>query len=214
MAVLGQEAAPPAPAPPVAAPAPAANPVPATPAPGAGNHPRGLGSDPMMMFRLARQMDANGNLLVEEKELSDGISKFATDAKVLCADLLKWLDTDKDGTLSLDEWRPFNNAMWQLPVLRSVDQNNDLAVQDEELDAAFSRMAEFCQSSNARTLQQFDRDHDGKLSEEELQAARKAMQRFTMRGPGGGAPGAAGGTAPAAGNGPVPVGEATPGKAP
>jgi Ca2+-binding EF-hand superfamily protein len=167
--------------------------------------------DPGTMFRLSRQMDTNGDLLVEEKELNDGFQKFTQDAAAVHADLLAWLDKDKDGALSQEEWRPFYTAMSLLPLVRSADQNNDMVLQDTELDAAFARMAEFCQSANDRTLQQFDRDHDGKLSEEELQAARQAMQRFGgMRGPRGGGPDGAGGPAP---GGPPPPGGG-PGPAP
>jgi hypothetical protein len=67
-------------------------------------------------------------------------------------------------------------------------------------------MTEFCQTGNERTLKQFDRDHDGKLSEEELQAARQAMQRFLMPGPGGAAAGAGGGPAHAPAGGKPPAG--------
>ncbi len=180
-------------APPAPAPKPPEGAAPAQP-PG---RPRGPEVDPGTMFRMSRQMDTNGDLLIDEKELNDGFQKFTQEAASVQKDLLTWLDKDKDGKISQEEWRPFYTAMSLLPLIRNADQNNDMVLQDAELDAAFDRMAEFCQGANERTLQQFDRDHDGKLAESEIQAARQAMQRFG-RGPGGG-PGGPGRPPPGAG---------------
>lgn len=187
-------------------PAPGGPPGEGAPPPPQGR-PRGGELDGGNLFRLVRQMDTNGDLLVEEKELNDGFRRFTEEAASMQRDLLAWLDKDKNGAISQEEWKPFYTIMSLLPVVRSADQNGDLVLQDPELDTAFGRMAEFCQSSNDRTLQQFDRNHDGKLAEDELQAARQAMQRFGMRGPGGG-PGAGGPPQPGPGAPPPAAGGA------
>jgi Ca2+-binding EF-hand superfamily protein len=169
--------------------APAAPP----PRPPPPSRPAGADVDNANMLRLSRQMDANADLLVDEKEFTAGFKKLEQDAAKVRGDLVAWLDKDRNGSLSPEELRPFYTAMALLPFLRGIDQNGDTALQEPELDAAFARMAEFCQNSNEQMLEQFDRDRDGKLSEAELQVARQGLQRAGPRGPrGAGGPDAAG----------------------
>ncbi len=173
-AARAQDAGPAAPAPPPPAP------------PGAPGH--GFGADPGTLFRLARQMDLDGDLLVDEKELQDGFRRLAEDAARVRENLIAWLDKDGDGTLNADEWRPLYMAMGMLGFIRAVDRNRDLALDENELQAARTRLADFCQKANSYTLRQYDRDHDGELSKDEVHAARKAMRRFfPPPGPGPGA---------------------------
>jgi hypothetical protein len=155
----------------------AALPAAAPAAPGPGGS-RSSGLDPGTLFRLTRPMDADGNLLVDSKELEDGFRKLAEDAAQVRSDLLAWLDTDKSGNLSPDEWRPFYTAMWMLSSIRSMDQNGDLVLQETEVAAAAKRMTDYCQGAKRYMLWQHDRDRDGKLSEAEVQAARQALRRF------------------------------------
>jgi Ca2+-binding EF-hand superfamily protein len=161
---------------PPAAPAP-------QPAPPSLGRPASADAESGNLLRLSRQMDANGDLLVDEKEFTTGFGKLEKEAAKVHADLLTWLDRDKNGALSPDELRPFYAAVALLPFIRSVDQNGDAALQESELDAAFTRLAEFCQGANGQMLEQFDRNHDGKLTEEELQVARQGLQRVGARGP-------------------------------
>lgn len=127
------------------------------------------------MLRLSRLADSNGDLLVEEKELNEGFQKLQREAEKARADLLTWLDVDKNGKLSPEELRPFHAAVQALQLIRAVDQNGDLQLQDDELDTAFSQMADHCQVANDHLLAQFDRDGDGKFSETELQVARRGL---------------------------------------
>lgn|GEM_PF-2021657 len=187
---------------------PAGTPTAPASAPAATPRPAASRLDAGTLFHMARQMDADGNLLVDEKELTDGFAKFALDAEAVRADLLTWLDKDKDGKLCMDEWRPFFKAMWMLNPIRGVDRNNDLVLEESEVGAARAQMAEFCRAANDRTLRQFDLDHDGKLNEAEVQAARRAMRRFTPHGPGNG--GTRSGADGGAGGGAVPEGTAAP----
>ena len=154
--------------------------------------PKG-GLDHGTMFGLARRMDTNADLLVEDQELRDGFATFMRDAAAVRADLMRWLDQDGNGSISPGEWRPFYTAMWLLPAIRSIDQNGDLTIEEEECEAAFTRLAEFCRRANSHTLKQFDGDGDGKLSESEVRAARRSLQRFNWRGPGSGPPASKGG---------------------
>lgn len=153
------------------------------PQPPPQGRPASAETDTVNLLRLSRQMDANGDLLVDEKEFTVGFAKLEKEAAKVRDDLTTWLDKDKNGSLTPEELRPFYSAVSLLPFIRSIDQNGDATLQETELDAAFSRMAEFCQSGNDRMLEQFDRDHDGKLNEEELQVARQGLQRGVTRGP-------------------------------
>jgi Ca2+-binding EF-hand superfamily protein len=160
---------------------------PAGPLPSVGGAgPQGSGLDPGTLFRLSRQMDTNGDLLLDDEELDAGFRQLGHAAAAVRTDLLAWLDKDRNGTLSPDEWKPFFTAMWMLSVIRGVDRNDDLTLQEDELAAALARMDEFRQKANGHTLRQYDRDMDGQLSQDEVQAARQAMRRFSPRGPGSG----------------------------
>lgn len=180
-------------------PPPAPPPADGAPPPPQQGRQRSPEPDAGTFFRLVRQMDSNGDLLVEEKELNDGFRQLTDDAVAMHRDLLAWLDKDKNGVLSQEELKPFYRITSVAPMVRSADQNGDMALQEAELDAAFGRMAEFCQTANDRTLEQFDRNHDGKLGEDEVQAARQALQRFSMRSPRGGGEGPGAGAPPPAG---------------
>lgn len=133
------------------------------------------GPEHASLLRLSRLADSNGDLLVEENELNEGFKKLQKEAEKTRTDLLAWLDVDKNGKLSPEEFRPFHAAVQALQLIRAVDQNGDLQLQDDELDTAFSQMADFCQVTNDHLLAQFDRDGDGKFSETELQVARRGL---------------------------------------
>jgi Ca2+-binding EF-hand superfamily protein len=166
-----------------AQPAPAA----ATPPPAPAARPATPGTDNGPLSRLSRQMDTDGNQMVDEKEFAAGFAKLEKAAAKAHADLLTWLDKDKNGSLSPEELRPFEAALALLPFIRNVDQNGDIALQDPELEAAFTRLAEFCQRDSEQTLEQFDLDRDGKLNAEELQLLRQSQQRAVVRSPRAGA---------------------------
>ena len=155
---------------------------PAQPEPQAGDgQPRG-GQKPGLsdgaILGMIVEMDANGDILVDEKELNEAFAKLEKDAAQLHADLLAWLDKDKDGALTMEEMQPFFNVMRMLQTVRALDQNRDMKLQSGELDAAFIQLARVCQEYNDRLLGQFDKDGDGKLSEEEAKTAKKRQQRW------------------------------------
>lgn len=158
-----------------------AQPAPAAATPEAP--PAKASTDSGPLLRLSRQMDTNGDLQVDEKEFAAGFAKVEKDAAKVHRDLLTWLDQDKNGVLSPDELRPFEAAVLLLPLIRSVDQNGDAALQEPELDAAFTDMAAFCQGANERLLGEFDLNRDSTLNEDELQLARQGLQSAAARGP-------------------------------
>jgi len=149
---------------------------PAQPEPQAGGKTPGLSDGAILGMIL--EMDANGDILVDEKELNEGFAKLEKDAAQLHADLLAWLDKDKDGALTMAEMRPFFNVMRMFQTVRALDQNRDMKLQNGELDGAFIQLARFCQEYNDRLLGQFDKDGDGKLSEDEAKAAQERQQRW------------------------------------
>ena len=145
--------------------------------------PGAAGGENALFFRLSRQMDANGDLLVDEKEFAAGFAKLEKEAAKVRAELLVWLDKDKNGVLSPEELKPLETLLALLPLIRSFDQSGDASLQEPELDTAFTRMAEVCQGANEQMLEQFDRNRDGKLGDDELQVARQGLQRPPPRTP-------------------------------
>lgn len=158
-------------------------PAAAAPPPPPQTRAGGAGGENALLFRLSRQMDTNGDLLVDEKEFAAGFATLEKSAAKVRADLLAWLDKDKDGVLSPEELKPLEALMALLPFIRSFDQSGDASLQEPELDAAFTRMAEVCQGANEQMLEQFDRNRDGKLNDDELQVARQGLQRPAPRAP-------------------------------
>jgi Ca2+-binding EF-hand superfamily protein len=130
--------------------------------------------------------------------------------------MFKSMDTDKDGTISKAEWdalfnkidtnhdgkldktemEAYHKAMWEQrraemkaefeAKFKAADKNNDGALTRDEFKAAFPRMA--------NRFDEFDTNHDGKVTMSEMEATmqkmhKERMDRMDRRGPGG--PGAA-----------------------
>jgi len=84
---------------------------------------------------------------------------------------LKELDTNKDGSVTLDEF-----LARRAPSFAHFDKNGDGAVDRAELEAAAKESADYWVK---RFIKRFDADRDGKVSKEEFTKARR--ERFAMR---------------------------------
>jgi len=133
--------------------------------------------------RRLLEYDANGNLLIEEQELRDGLAQLHEDAETALGLVMRGIDANGDGTLSNDEAQGLDQALRTLSTVRRADRNRDWKLDDDEMAALWEQMARACQQYNQDLLQSFDKDGDGKLNGQET---AETQQRMPERGRGGG----------------------------
>jgi len=162
----------------------------------------------MGAFWQLRQFDANGDILIDEKELNAGLDKVKTRADDAYAILLKVFDANGDKKISGEEDQKVRELAAAMMAIQQYDRNRDWQVDEKEMKEAFDQLAEAAQRMNDGMLQRFDKDGDGKLSAEETTAAKTEMQPpWQQGGPrrdgGGPRPGGAPGQPPAGQPGPA-----------
>jgi len=173
----------------------------------------GGGGGRMGAFRQLQQFDTNGDILVDEKELNEGLDKIKTQADEAYAIILKVFDANGDKSIADDEGKKLREFIGALMAMQQLDRNRDWQLDENEMGEAFDQFADAAQRLRDGVLQRFDKDGDGTLSPEETTAAKAGMQR--QQGPqrgGGGRPQPGGGRTPGqppAGQ-PAPAGEQKP----
>jgi len=125
-----------------------------------------------------RNLDADGNLTVEEGELEKGFLGMLGQYEECHGVLLTLFDKNKDGAIGKDEGKAVRELVFSALEMMLYDQNRDGKVDDTEADQAWDSVAEQIERHNDGILRRFDRNKDGELSDDELKAGRaRAGQR-------------------------------------
>ena len=150
-----------------------------------------------------RQYDTNGDMIISEDELAEGLQTLQRRVQKLHPFVLEEFDANTDGQLDEDESRNVQEFFASLAGALPHDENGDWLLSEEELDAAWEALSGTCTQYNQMVISRFDADGDGAISEEEAEAAKKQMTErrgggarpggFGPRRPRGGAEGADGG---------------------
>ena len=146
--------------------------------PGGGRGGRGG----MMRGGGLMQYDADGNLQIDEKELSEGLTKLQARLEKLKPFLLAEFDANKDGKLEKEESDAVRGFFMSLMMLRRTDKDGDWQLSNEELATSLESLSEMSERYNEMMLKRADKDEDGKLSKEEVAAAKKEMAERRARG--------------------------------
>jgi len=137
----------------------------------------------MGAFWQLRQFDTNGDMLIDEKELNDGLDKAKQRADEAYAIILKTFDANGDSKITGDEENKVREFVGALMTIQQYDRNRDWQIDENEMKGAFDQLADAAQRLSDGILQRFDKDADGKLSPEETNAAKAAMQQQWQQGP-------------------------------
>ena len=135
--------------------------------------------------RRLLEYDADGNLLIEEQELRNGLTGLQKDAAAALTLVMQGVDVNGDGTLGDDEAEKLADGVRTLSAVRRADRNRDWKLDDDEMSALWEQMARACQQYNQDLLQRFDKDGDGKLSTQETAEAKQQMPERGRGGRGG-----------------------------
>ena len=164
--------------------------------PGGGGGRGGGGRGGMMRGGGLMQYDADGNLQIDEKELTEGLAKLQGRLEKLKPFLLAEYDANKDGKLDKEESGAARSFFMSLMMLPRTDKDGDWELSNEEVATSLESLSQMSERYNEMMLKRADTDEDGKLSEEEIAAAKKEMAERRARGgrqgggrQGGGRPG-------------------------
>jgi hypothetical protein len=117
---------------------------------------------------------------------ADDMASFATGgyaSGLRTTDMMKKIDTNKDGMVSKDEW-----VAYQEKVFVMLDKDKTMIIDEKEFLAPSSEMASFATGGYARGLQskemmqKIDKNKDGKVSHDEYIAYQVTV--FEMMDPG------------------------------
>jgi len=153
------------------------------PQPGGRPRPGNLARGGMMAYmRLMGQFDKNQDMQIQEDELRSGLEDLGQKAAGAYAMLLSVFDANKNGKIDPDEGRKVQEFIQIIQITRPLDTIHDWKISEDELSAAWDKLAEMAQRRNELLLKRFDKDHDGKLSAEEVAAAKERMERWRKGG--------------------------------
>ena len=144
------------------------------------------GRSMMMYMGMLGQFDKNNDMQIEENELRSGLEQLGQKAAKAYALLLAMFDANKNGKIDPAEGRKIQEFIQIIQMTRPLDTNHDWKISDQELSAAWDKLAAMAQRRNDFILKRFDKNHDGKLDPAELAAAKKQMDRWRRWGRRGG----------------------------
>ena len=139
-------------------------------------NPRGALIKEMLASRA--NPDTNGDCLIDDEEADAAVRKTLDGLAKELAERTALFDNDGDGRLDAEEIKRLQNAMVDKtrarpPLLDRVDANGDWQLSEEEVTAAGDRLRELYRHRNQSVLEQFDKNHDGKLDAKEQVPAQE-----------------------------------------